>query len=71
MLLAVEISRLPNIDCVMWLLVVTLLLVYNEKGKHDQTITFETKICLKEIRRCGIKRVVPLGQQSVQITCKK
>ena len=44
---AEEISRLPNIDSVMWLLVITLMLICNEKEQAGlqeiQNIQFEEK----------------------------
>jgi hypothetical protein len=42
-----EISRQPNIDSVLWLLVVTLMQIYNEKEQAEhgkmQNVEFEEK----------------------------
>ena len=57
--LAEEISRQPSIDSVMWLLVVTLMQIYNDKEQAEQGKIQNVPIEKKRSNRC-IKKLSPV-----------
>ena len=79
-----EISKQPNIDSVMWLLVVTVTKVYNEKKQAQQGQLHNVKFKEKGVPRCRmilspvfkeinrlrneVKRMVTSGQDSTQLS---
>ena len=68
--LAEEISRQPSIDSVMWLLVVTLMQIYNDKEQAEQGKIQNVQIEKKRSNRC-IKKLSPVLKEIKSLKKKK